>query len=58
MFGKSGSMNHKKRVLVIGTSVGAGDVPPLLALVTGLIERGNDVLFIGDQRLIEVTRGV
>ena len=58
MFGKSGSMNHKKRVLVIVTSVGAGDVPPLLALVTGLIERGNDVLFIGDQRLIEVTRGV
>ena len=58
MFGKSGSMNHKKRVLGIGTSVGAGDVPTLLALVTGLIERGNDVLFIGDQRLIEVTRGV
>ena len=51
-------MNPKKRVLGIGTSVGAGDVPPLLALVTGLIERGNDVLFIGDQRLIEVTRGV
>jgi len=35
-------MNHKKRVLVIGTSVGAGDVPPLRALVTGLIERKRE----------------
>ena len=51
-------MNHKKVILVIGSSVRARDVPPLLALVTGLIERGNDVLFIGDQRLIEVTRGL
>ena len=51
-------MNHKKGILVIGTSVRARDVPPLLALVTGLIERGNDVLFIGVQRLIELTRGV
>ena len=38
--------------------MGAGDVPPLLALLTGLTERGNDVLFIGDQRLIEMIRGV
>ena len=50
-------MVNNKRILVLGTSYGAGDVPPLLALVTGLVDRGNDVLFIGDGGLIDLTRG-
>jgi len=50
-------MVDRKRILVIGTSYGGGDVPPLLALVTGLVNRGNDVLFVGDQSLVDLTRG-
>ena len=46
-----------KRILVLGTSYGGGDVPPLLALVNGLVDRGNEVLFIGDQGLIDLTHG-
>lgn len=50
-------MINNKRILIIGTSWGGGDIPPLFALARGLRKRGNEVLFIGDQQLVKIACG-
>jgi UDP:flavonoid glycosyltransferase YjiC (YdhE family) len=49
-------MTKRKRILVLGTSM-AGDTPPVVDVALGLLERGHDVVYIGDAMLAEATRG-
>lgn len=46
-----------RRILVLGSSAGGGDWPPLVAVASALIGRGHDVTFLGDARLADATRG-
>jgi UDP:flavonoid glycosyltransferase YjiC (YdhE family) len=50
-------MPRRRRILVLGSSAGGGDWPPLAAATSALIERGHEVVYLGDPELAEATRG-
>jgi UDP:flavonoid glycosyltransferase YjiC (YdhE family) len=45
------------RVLVVGSSAGGGDWPPLVAATLALAEAGHDILYLGDEGLAKATQG-
>jgi UDP:flavonoid glycosyltransferase YjiC (YdhE family) len=49
-------MSTRRRILVLGSSAGGGDWPPLAAVASALIERGHEVAYFGDAQLAEATR--
>jgi UDP:flavonoid glycosyltransferase YjiC (YdhE family) len=49
-------MFKRRRILVLGSSAGGGDWPPLAAAASALIERGHEVAYFGDAELAVATR--
>ncbi len=50
-------MTRRLRVLVLGSSAGGGDWPPLVAATLALSEAGHDIFYFGDEGLGNATDG-
>lgn len=50
-------MARQLRVLVLGSSAGGGDWPPLVAAALALAEAGHEILYFGDEDLARATDG-
>src|SRR5262245_35557244 len=50
---EGGPMVSPKRILVLGTSVGGGDWPPLAAVTVGLHQAGHAVQCFGDPAIAQ-----
>ncbi len=50
-------MKRPLRILVLGTSAGGGDWPPLVAAALSLAEAGHEIAYLGDEGLARATVG-
>jgi hypothetical protein len=50
-------MKGSLRILVLGTSAGGGDWPPLVAAAPSLAEAGHDTAYLGDEGLARARAG-
>ncbi len=50
-------MKRPLRILVLGTSAGGGDWPPLVAAAVSLAEAGHEIAYLGDEGLARATAG-
>jgi UDP:flavonoid glycosyltransferase YjiC (YdhE family) len=50
-------MSKPLRILVLGTSAGGGDWPPLVAAALSLVEAGHEIAYLGDEGLARATVG-
>ena len=50
-------MSKPLRILVLGTSAGGGDWPPLVAAALSLAEAGHEIAYLGDEGLARATAG-
>jgi UDP:flavonoid glycosyltransferase YjiC (YdhE family) len=48
-------MKRPLRILVLGTSAGGGDWPPLVAAAVSLAEAGHEIAYLGDEGLARAT---
>jgi UDP:flavonoid glycosyltransferase YjiC (YdhE family) len=50
-------MSKSLRILVLGTSAGGGDWPPLVAAALSLAKAGHEIAYLGDEGLARATAG-